>query len=335
MKSSVLVSDLHLTSLVRDEYRWNLFPWLKKLIDRESVSRVWIVGDLTDAKDYHPSSLVNRVVKELTDLASYCDELIVLKGNHDGVDENLPYFAFLNAIPKLRFIVKPTVLREEGILLLPHTKTPEEDWKERDISRAKYILIHATVTGCISESGQQLEGVSRGWFMNTAAKIYAGDIHVPQTVGQVEYVGAPYHVRFGDKFEPRVVYIDEKGKAQSIKTENVRRHTLTISSPDALDAAAKGARIGDQVKVRIKLARSDYSNWHQYKKEVTAFCKEMGFQLVAIDLEREPETSIARPRMTTNTKKTPTALLEKYGKAKGLPDPLLALGKTILQQGVK
>ena len=103
----IITSDLHLTDRARDEYRWELFPWLIELVEETGSDEVLILGDLTDAKNNHSAELVNRMVKELTNLPAH---VYVLKGNHDYVDPDQPFFGFLNEIPGVRFVTHPEML---------------------------------------------------------------------------------------------------------------------------------------------------------------------------------------------------------------------------------
>ena len=49
-------------------------------------------------------------------------------------------------------------------------------------------------------NGFSLEGYESKKMDKCSATIIAGDIHVPQLVGNVEYVGSPYRIRFNDAF---------------------------------------------------------------------------------------------------------------------------------------
>src|SRR5216684_1999102 len=105
--ATILVSDVHFTNNPRDEYRWGLLPWLVEQVDNRSIDQVLILGDLTDHKDRHPSSLVTRLSDGLHDLGQHC-AVVVLRGNHDAVDPNLPFFGFVNKFPNVFFISEPT-----------------------------------------------------------------------------------------------------------------------------------------------------------------------------------------------------------------------------------
>ncbi len=285
----LLISDLHLTDNPRDSYRWGLFPWLaEKKMQGAGVHDVFILGDITDAKDHHSAKLVNKIVDAVVGLYRSTGALCVhiLRGNHDGYDPDCPYFRFLGKFPFVKFYEVPFLTQITGfdVLMLPHSRFPERDWVDVPFRDAELILMHATVKDAVSESGVKLDGVSPKWFARCSAKIYSGDVHVPQKVGAVEYVGAPYPIRFGDKFTPRCVLLD-KGK---IKEEwhypTIQRLLLTISHPDEL--AKSTLNKGDQVKVQLKLGKSQFVDWAKHKKRVVDICAEAGVELCDIELAK-------------------------------------------------
>ena len=122
-----MTSDIHLTDNVRDQDRWKLLPWITKQAKKFEADYVVIAGDVTDQKDRHSAVLVNKVVKQLRKLAAVC-HVIILKGNHDFIDEVNPFFGFVNAIENVTFIVKNTDVNltvdgcDVKALFLPNTK---------------------------------------------------------------------------------------------------------------------------------------------------------------------------------------------------------------------
>jgi UDP-2,3-diacylglucosamine pyrophosphatase LpxH len=123
MAKFLFTADLHLTHRAADAYRWEVFPWLRKQLEVTRASTLFILGDLTDLKDNHPASLVNRMVEELEKTAANT-EVIILSGNHDYTDRDNPFFRFLGQIPNVLFVHRPGIHRMHGksILMLPHTK---------------------------------------------------------------------------------------------------------------------------------------------------------------------------------------------------------------------
>src|SRR5512137_2617362 len=97
--SYVLLSDLHLTRNSLDEYRWKWLEeftnWLSDFMKEEDECMLIILGDITENKDRHQSSLVNRFIEYLDRWRQLC-RIEILTGNHDGIDVAKPYFKFLS-----------------------------------------------------------------------------------------------------------------------------------------------------------------------------------------------------------------------------------------------
>lgn len=302
---ALFVSDLHLTDRPLDAYRWEIFPQLRDLSNEHGINDLFILGDLTEFKDYHSSRLVNRLVDALYQLRkdSRIAEVFVLKGNHDGLDPALPYFKFLRKLPWCRFYTEPEWLErgQDSVLLLPHTRNPEEDWEGLELGQASHIFFHGTVTGAVSESGQKLEGLSVDWFKGLRSCILGGDIHVPQTVARtIEYIGAPYPIRFGDDFKPRALLLDGE-KRISLPLENIRKVTVRCNA-QSLGDDFDTLRRGDQVKVLIELRDSELGEFHEIKKAVANAVDLAGAVLCKTQLVKKAES--IKPKLGKKVGKT-------------------------------
>lgn len=331
----LFVSDLHLTDRPEDEYRWALFPQLRDLSNEHGITDLYLLGDLTEHKDYHSSRLVNRLVDALYWLRrhSRIAEVHVLKGNHDGLDPTRPYFLFLRRIPWCKFYHEPTWVDKgkDTLLFLPHTRNALEDWKEIELGNASHIFIHGSVKGAVSESGMQLDGIPVDLFKGLRACILAGDIHVPQTVGRcVEYVGAPYPIRFGDTFEPRALWL-KGNKRISLPLKNIRKLTITVNAMtlgDEFDTIQRG----DQVKVIIELRDSELGDFHGIKKAVSETVDLCGGELLKVQLVRKAS---GKPRIKTKqpSKATsPVEELEVFCKRNKVDESLSELGELLLKE---
>lgn len=331
--NALITSDLHLTDSPRDEYRWPLFPWLLEMVTKHTVRNVFLLGDLTDAKDRHSARLVNRFTDEVGKIASKCS-VDIIPGNHDAIDMNYPFFEFLKEIPRVSFHRVPATVFGTEYLLLPHTKNYAEDWADwkRWVSPStKYILCHQTFDGAKAENGQELKGIPPSFFKTFKGQIYSGDIHVPQRVSRnIEYVGAPYRVHFGDAFTPRVLLLQGK-EAIDLHPPIRGRELVTIRGMRDL-RKAEVAR-GDQLKVRVLLRRDEYPDWPALRKEIAALAKEREWELCGVELKalqsptrwEEREGEAIRSRLPADT-------LAEYASKKKLPKDLREAGLEILRE---
>lgn len=312
---ALLVSDLHLDESPSTEYRWGLWPWLATTIKEERVKTLVICGDLTDKKDRHPSELVNRIVRAILDLQRDCPgvRIIILTGNHDWLKGGEEFFRFLNSLEGVTFVTEPWEDDDpKGALtmFLPYTKTPAKDWAGLDFSHYQYLFMHQTVKGAIASNGEEMEGEELPSL--NAGKVYSGDIHVPQVLrtawGEVEYIGSPYHVHFGDNFKPRAVLLEKGGRAIDLHYEDAPwRVAIKVGGLEELEAALSGkrgtwkrkARRGDQVKVTVRLEESEKHEWSRIKREAAAMLRAAevavhGLALEVIKSERRTHNDIKR-----------------------------------------
>lgn len=299
MTQQIITTDLHLTANPDDEYRWGLFQFLATKI-RElpiDVKILFILGDLTQDKDNHSAELVNRVVNSLVGLyrGTGLHEIVILRGNHDGLG-TVAYFDFLNRFPFIKVITAPTMYRlslTSKVLLLPHSRNPTSDWATVEFGEVKKAYMHATITGSKSESGYTLQGDGADWLSKLGhLEILSGDVHVPQKIGNVEYVGAPYPIRFGDHFKGRILHLDGKKREEwnypTIKKAKAVVYPLPQGGHRWENDLNEQLKPDDQLKIEFVLSKEELHEWHKRKKQLEAYCLEMGFKLHGIELRSKP-----------------------------------------------
>lgn len=297
---AIVTGDLHLTGRKEDEYRWKIFDYLAT----RNFEVLVILGDLCDAKDCHAASLVNRVVKSLLRFAEAGQEVHVLMGNHDYSDPDCPFFQFVHNYPNCYYHDRAQIWEIGNMrwAFFPHSRTPENyvDDMRRGAKElgVDYTLCHQVFDGALSESGRALKGCDAG-LLEGAGRILAGDVHVPQKVGPVEYIGAPYPIKFGDDYEPRLAVVDNVSKTFSyIYPPYMQKLVLEVTEPDQIEYEPRWKE-GDQVKVVLTLRRADFGRWEQYRKRIRRLCDRNGLVLCGVELKervRQRLTEESKPR---------------------------------------
>ena len=294
---ALLTTDLHLSEKAEDQYRFDLFPWI---VDNygDQLKTIFITGDLTDRKNYHADWFVNKVVESIRLLAEKY-HVFILKGNHDyDVDPTQPFFGFLGNYKRITYVEKPMVYLgfvddwKIKILFLPHTRVPGNDWGI--LSKVKMIdtiFMHQTFRGSVSESGRVLEGISPKRFQRFECPIFSGDIHVPQQLGPITYVGCPYHIHYGDKFQPRLLLLDRRFKTQDVHFPAPRKLMLDLNHGDDLNKMRRKLHKGDRAKVRIHLPRSEFGRWPKHRDRVRRTAKRIGLKLHSVVLKEVRNTN--------------------------------------------
>lgn len=283
---ALITTDLHLTDHPAAAYRFGLFPWINQQVKEHHVKTVSILGDITDAKDNHAASLVNKVAEGICSID--CERVHVLAGNHDWRLKGEEFFRFLNMVPGIRFITAPWEDddKQNMAMYLPYSKTPAKDWKAFDFSHYRFLFMHQTVRGSIASNGEAMDGEELPAL--DASNVYSGDIHVPQTIGGVTYIGSPYHVHFGDDFTPRVLLLDRVGRERWLHFPAPRRIVMKAKSLAQLKTHKLNAE--DQVKVRMQLDEADKHAWLRIKREAVRHLEDQGVYVHGVELEVKKQT---------------------------------------------
>lgn len=311
---SVLVTaDLHFNDNPRDGYRFGWMTDLRRMVREHKASHVLILGDLTDHKDQHRARLVNKIVDEMRKLALDCT-VFILKGNHDYVDPDHPFFEFLGHFNEIHWLGAPVVMELPSIgqcAFFPHSNNLEAQVKPELMGGHNWIFTHQCYDGTLSESGARLHGTDPD-IWGDHPRILSGDIHTPQVVDKrVEYVGAPYHIDFGDSYEPRVLLLDGK-KRRSIPSPGPRKHTIVRNSREdpavALDTFTW--RKSDMVKLRIH--HKDISTWKLTKERWIETFTKVGLIVCGVEPVLPPKRKIAGKHSTGGTQRSDPEIFEEF-----------------------
>jgi hypothetical protein len=236
------------------------------------------------------------------------------------------YFELLNTrIENVHYVTKPTPVG--NVILLPYTADPIADWHGIDWAEFKAAFLHVTPDGAISESGFQLSGRALPKFPKSL-KLYTGDVHNPQVIRGFTVVGCPHPVKFGDKFQPRMLFLNENTLdiAEEIPIDTVRKLSVEINSLD--DLRALQSRQGDQVRVRINLSSSDIDHAGDIEREVAVWAKSSGVTLTSTEII--VETSFLRDSAEPDA--DPEELLRQFASEDGISTELLDLGIELMRE---
>lgn len=329
--TTLATADVHFSDNPRDEYRFKfLEEWLPQAVEEHDVRRVLILGDICEAKDAHRAPLVNRIVDGLANIAETTN-VILLKGNHDYLSEDAPFFGFTRHLPRVRWISEPTDLKLRGLgrcLFLPHTNNYKRDWGDFAFNEYDWIFCHQTFDGAVNENGRSLEGVPRSVFPS-GARVVSGDIHVPQKLGPVTYTGSPYTVDFGDDYEGRLLLLDHD-KVNSIPFEGPQKRLIVVGGKDTLKALDQESNVinkGDTIEVRITLNSSQAAERTQIRRAVREWGEHKGFNVHTVRPiidKRVRSTRVSKPPKQRDDGELIRAYVKKHG-----------LDKTTLNVGMK
>lgn len=341
----LLVTDLHFTDKEADRYRFKIFTWIHEYFKKTGDKNLIILGDLTDSKDHHSANLVNSIIKRMLDLTDAGMEIFVLKGNHDYINPDLPFFGFLERFEWIRFISEPRCIIIEGqkCLFLPHSRNPIGEWKaDKTVAdnrkTADFVFMHESVIGSVTSSGYEMEeGLLPSYFRRFKGQVFSGDIHCPQQISCVTYVGTPYSIRFNDHFRGRAISIRGQEEPVELFPDIRRRWTLDINSADDLcnQLNEMDWMVDDQLKIRFALSEADEEKWERTRKTIEKECAARELEVCSLQVTR-PEKLPLRGRKRSELQKAydlvlPGRVVDTFAKHRGLSKGQHKAGKKLLE----
>jgi DNA repair exonuclease SbcCD nuclease subunit len=340
---TLITADLHLSDATRDNYRhqW-IGEALPALIRQHKVGCLLCLGDLCESKDYHSAWLVNRVVDHFYKLASLCP-VVVLRGNHDYLTSaDNPFYQFLKRIKGIHWINTPFESTGKlsdkcfphslgDVLFLPHTTNYQRDWKLLNFKKYDWIFAHQTFTGADNGHGFRLDGIPLDVFPKDA-HVISGDVHKPQTLGCVTYVGAPTTIDFGDDYKPRVLLLDGK-KVTSIPCSGPQKRLIELSAGNLAFPISGPATVakGDILKVRVSISSKQMEHWPEIKDRVHKWGDKHGYIIHQV-IPVQTGSNVSKKAVVSKARTDEQIFLD-YVKSRKIDERTAKTGRILMQKG--
>ena len=331
----MVTGDLHWNDKSIDSYRHDFVRTMVRLIIKYDVEVFIILGDLTEEKDHHGAWLVNTIFSHIYRLAVNCD-VYILRGNHDSLVTSIPFFRPLGRLERVTWINKPKVIRglplpSKEILFLPHTRDHERDWSGIDFHKFQYVFTHNTFAGARAENGVKLEGIPHSLF-SRKQNVISGDIHVPQQLGPVTYVGAPYPIRFGDDFSPRILMFNDDGGTRSFSYKGPRKCVIDLTPTDT-PKLFRGMRSGDILKIRLHMSAGDAGGtFRNCKERIVKYYRKKGCVVHLVQPIAAQVTKKSSKKTRKLGQRSDRELMKAYATATGVGDKVLNTGLRLLKK---
>lgn len=327
---AILTCDWHFSDQARDSYRFEFVDWLRLLIKSESIDVVFVLGDLTEQKDRHTASFVNKVVDVFARLQKLCP-VVFMRGNHDG-PPGYCFFEFLGLLERVDYIGAPisTPFLSKGrsrlklgpllsanfppCLFVPHTRDVRTF---AGFENCNYLLMfaHNSFNGAkLSDTQTLSDAFELSILRSVAKKVYSGDIHIPQDVGALTYVGAPYHVDFGDDYQGRVLIMDGRGRVVPKVYEGRQKRLVTIAHTSDLKRTKLNE--GDIVKVRVtgKSRLFDAERMLLIQKKCARIAEDQSFHLHNVEFALSSEVASGDNRTIASVAKNDVETVDAFCK---------------------
>jgi predicted phosphodiesterase len=325
----LLSSDWHLDDNPNNEYRWIAIEQILHAVIQYKVGTVFILGDLVDRKDRHSGAFVNRLITELRKIAARTC-LVILRGNHDTPMRGPAFWEFTSNIDHIHYVSRPESFHlfnndQPDLLLLPFTAQPKQDWADIRLSTYQALFMHATVTGAVVENGQVMEN-SRFPILPRRIKIYSGDVHVPQSIRNITYCGAPFPIKFGDTYPCRMLLLNEEFEiALELPVHSPRKLMIDITNARQL-ADLKIAR-GDQVKLRFNCSAAQVGDWGAIERTINEWATNQGIIIAGTEVMVDNPHPLHRG----DSEQTPEQILRQFAVHERISEELLEVGLKLLE----
>jgi hypothetical protein len=285
---------------------------------------VFLLGDIVDRKDRHSAAFVNRLIGELRKLAGRA-YTVILRGNHDTTMHPPAFWEFLTQFKNLRYVIKPEPYLDD-LLVLPFTAKPMQDWGNIRLSDYRALFMHATITGAVAENGQVMEN-NHFPILPRKARIYSGDVHVPQQVRNITYVGAPHPIKFGDNYPCRMLLLNNDYDIErELSVPTMRKVMADISHVREL--ASLRVTHGDQVKIRFNCSTAQIEGWGAIERTINEWAVNNGIVIAGVEAIVNSARSM---RGTDIIEQSPEQIMHQFAAHEHL-DELLEVGLTLLNE---
>ena len=262
----IAIADLHLSMYAQDkiipetslpERLHYLNEVLRNIADyainiNVNINNIVIAGDI-----FHNKSIIHSLAQSI-----FLDFLrdhralnfIIISGNHDMSSKSGSGVSALKSLdnePNVTMIHEPTVI--DNINFVPwNPETMVDDIKS---SNSEYLVAHFGLNEAQLSSGISIVSDVKLKDLSGYKHCILGHYHLPQSVGNVTYVGSPIQLDWGEKGEvKRFLIVDtDTNEINSVPTEGYKKfieYKITNENKeDILKEARKAKENGDYVQL--------------------------------------------------------------------------------------
>jgi len=185
----------------------NILDQIIEWLEPNGIRYLIFLGDVFELKDRVPNHILSEFKHRLEQILDKYIHVYFLVGNHDY---NLLDYTTLDVFQdKIHLIDEPKLammdeLLKYGVYFIPYQRKWEDfiqAWNNIPYdywgSQLKAIFFHQTLPGGIYDNGTQTAPGTWQPSYHSNLLYVAGDLHIPQKVGKIQYLGSPYPTKFG------------------------------------------------------------------------------------------------------------------------------------------
>lgn len=259
MAKILLTGDVHLhnhkNSDERLQHCLEVLEWVFRTAEEKEIEHICFLGDL-----FHSRQKINVATYQWT-FEIFCKwmktglfDVYLLVGNHDMVHKFKPDICSIKplaSIEGVHIVDKPcftTMLEFEvdnqPVAFLPYSENPLNDLQEIKGSPKNLLLGHVALMGAslnsvcqsraeaVVEHDGDMTVVDADSFKDWK-RVFLGHYHGAQKIGNIEYVGSPLQLSFGEAFQEKhlIIYNTETDETEYVVNDFSPQH-LIISQQD-------------------------------------------------------------------------------------------------------
>lgn len=199
MEKIILTADLHIQDGLYCQVGLDYLDYLTEYALSNEINKIVFLGDLLDKSSRIKNDVFVPLFKKIEHMKEQGLEMWFIFGNHDITSTNTNA-SILEVFEKYGHLVNSIQTYELGnytINMSPFTK----DAALVPTVNADYLFTHLNITG-FDLGGGRIAGEEQQAFpismFSNYKEVFTGHYHKRQRIDNVQYIGAPYQLNFGD-----------------------------------------------------------------------------------------------------------------------------------------
>jgi predicted phosphodiesterase len=238
---------------------------IKKIITKEKPSEVIQLGDFFDKRSPSPEAVLSA--KNLIDfMASRCDKVVIIRGNHDSSTKSDNEVTILNVFESDKVFIINKITRTNNAVFIPHYEDEEIIINElSQVPKSSWVFSHIGYKSCLNSLGDEDFQIPFSKFKNPTI---LGHIHKHNQTsteccnGDVTVMGTPYTTSYTEHGKRNVYGMIINGELE-IKDINhgLRYYVCNYEDLNELKEEISDKNYGTRLRVFLgKLENVDSDN---------------------------------------------------------------------------
>lgn len=199
MEKIILTSDLHIQDGLYCQVGLDYLDYLTEYAINNNINKIAFLGDILDKSSRIKNDVFVPLFKKIEYMKERGLEMWFIFGNHDITSTNTNS-SILEVFEKYGHLVNSIQTYELGnyvINMSPFTK----DASMVPTVNADYLFTHLNIIG-FDLGGGRIAGEEQQAFpismFSNYKTVFTGHYHKRQSINNIQYIGAPYQLNFGD-----------------------------------------------------------------------------------------------------------------------------------------